>query len=170
MRVLLLAVCGVLLAAMVDIEMAYGDESLIWDPKGLVADDALEVLWEEGGFTEGAAAGPDGAMYFSQLSPCASPSAKRLGYMEVLMQEAMGDSLQPAASVSYYWNLCDSILEDLCRGPTEDSLQLLPTDTATPGQSQLLATRAKDLRMDVSRIEKALGRAMPTLSQEVARL
>ena len=68
MRVLLLAVCGVLLAAMVDIEMAYGDESLIWDPKGLVADDALEVLWEEGGFTEGAAAGPDGAMYFSDFA------------------------------------------------------------------------------------------------------
>jgi dTDP-4-dehydrorhamnose reductase len=46
----------------------------------------------------------------------------------------------------------------------------LPSDTATPGPSKLVATRAKDLRMDVSRIEKALGRAMPTLAQEVARL
>jgi dTDP-4-dehydrorhamnose reductase len=46
----------------------------------------------------------------------------------------------------------------------------LPSDMATPGRSELVATRAKDLRMDVSRIEKALGRAMPTLSQEVALL
>ena len=46
----------------------------------------------------------------------------------------------------------------------------LSTDMATPGLSGLLATRAKDLRMDVARIEKALDRSMPTLSQEVARL
>jgi dTDP-4-dehydrorhamnose reductase len=46
----------------------------------------------------------------------------------------------------------------------------LPSDTATPGESMLVATRAKDLRMDVSRIERALRRPMPTLLQEVARL
>lgn len=33
-------------------------------PKGAV----LETLWEEGGFTEGAAAGPDGWMYFSDFA------------------------------------------------------------------------------------------------------
>ena len=28
----------------------------------------LETLWEKGGFTEGAAAGPDGNMYFSDFA------------------------------------------------------------------------------------------------------
>jgi dTDP-4-dehydrorhamnose reductase len=46
----------------------------------------------------------------------------------------------------------------------------LPSDAATPGESMMVATRSKDLRMDVSRIEKALRRPMPTLLQEVARL
>lgn len=32
------------------------------------ADAKLETLWEEGGFTEGAAVGPDGAMYFSDFA------------------------------------------------------------------------------------------------------
>ena len=36
---------------------------------GIVPPDAkLETLWEEGGFTEGAAAGPDGLMYFSDFA------------------------------------------------------------------------------------------------------
>jgi dTDP-4-dehydrorhamnose reductase len=46
----------------------------------------------------------------------------------------------------------------------------LPSDAATPGKSLMVATRAKDLRMEVSRIEKALRRPMPTMLQEVARL
>ena len=49
----------------------------------------------------------------------------------------------------------------------------LPTDAAQPGESATIAGRAhrtKDLRMDVTRIEQALQRPMPTLQQEVARL
>tara|TARA_Y100001934_G_scaffold7188_2_gene9813 strand:- start:111686 stop:112525 length:840 start_codon:yes stop_codon:yes gene_type:complete len=49
----------------------------------------------------------------------------------------------------------------------------LSTDGASPEPSSTIANRAqrpKDLRMDVGRIEKALGRLMPTLSEEVARL
>ena len=34
----------------------------------ITANAKLETLWEEGGFTEGAAAGPDGAMYFSDFA------------------------------------------------------------------------------------------------------
>ena len=42
------------------------DESV---PSRLIPDDArLETLWEEGGFTEGVAAGPDGLMYFSDFA------------------------------------------------------------------------------------------------------
>ncbi len=37
--------------------------------KGIIPEGAqLETLWEEGGFTEGAAAGPDGLMYFSDFA------------------------------------------------------------------------------------------------------
>ncbi len=39
-----------------------GDSEIV--PKGA----KLETLWEEGGFTEGAAAGPDGLMYFSDFA------------------------------------------------------------------------------------------------------
>jgi dTDP-4-dehydrorhamnose reductase len=46
----------------------------------------------------------------------------------------------------------------------------LPLDAAIPGLSKMTAIRAKDLRMDVSRIEKALQRSMPTLREEIARL
>lgn len=49
----------------------------------------------------------------------------------------------------------------------------LPTDNARRGRSSEMpgrAPRPKDLRMDVSRIEAALGRPMPTLSQEVEKL
>jgi dTDP-4-dehydrorhamnose reductase len=46
----------------------------------------------------------------------------------------------------------------------------LPSDAATQGPALRLATRTKDLRMDVSRIEEALRRQMPTLQQEIARL
>jgi hypothetical protein len=38
------------------------------DQRILINDEALETLWEEGGFTEGAAAGPDGNMYFSDFA------------------------------------------------------------------------------------------------------
>jgi len=39
------------------------------NPSGIVPDNAtLEALWEEGGFTEGVAAGPDGLMYFSDFA------------------------------------------------------------------------------------------------------
>ena len=68
MRLSLVIGCLVALLAMVNEKMVHGQESLIWDPNGLVAEDAVEVLWEEGGFTEGAAAGPDGAMYFSDFA------------------------------------------------------------------------------------------------------
>ncbi|MEM7014385.1 MAG: hypothetical protein AAF585_23230, partial [Verrucomicrobiota bacterium] len=33
-----------------------------------VEGEELQTLWEEGGFTEGAAAGPDGAIYFSDFA------------------------------------------------------------------------------------------------------
>ena len=49
----------------------------------------------------------------------------------------------------------------------------LSTDTAKAGQSTAIlgrAHRAKDLRMDVTRIEEALQRPMPSLQQEVERL
>jgi gluconolactonase len=37
--------------------------------RGIIPEGAqLETLWEEGGFTEGAAAGPDGLMYFSDFA------------------------------------------------------------------------------------------------------
>ena len=38
------------------------------DPRILINGETLETLWEEGGFTEGAAAGPDGNMYFSDFA------------------------------------------------------------------------------------------------------
>ena len=46
-------------------------------------------------------------------------------------------------------------------------------DTATVGESTMLAgraPRAKDLRMDVGKLERALGRPMPTLAEEVEKL
>ena len=49
----------------------------------------------------------------------------------------------------------------------------LSTKSATVGSSATIpgrAPRTKDLRMDVTRIERALDRAMPTLDQEIARL
>ena len=49
----------------------------------------------------------------------------------------------------------------------------LSTTSARRGKSTDIAGRAarpSDLRLDVSRIEAALGRAMPTLSEEVAKL
>ena len=39
-----------------------GDRSIV--PEGAL----LETLWEDGGFTEGAAAGPDGCIYFSDFA------------------------------------------------------------------------------------------------------
>ena len=38
------------------------------DRRILINGESLETLWEEGGFTEGAAAGPDGNMYFSDFA------------------------------------------------------------------------------------------------------
>jgi dTDP-4-dehydrorhamnose reductase len=49
----------------------------------------------------------------------------------------------------------------------------LPTGTASPALSSTIADRAhraKDLRMNVEKIEQALQRPMPTLLEEVARL
>ncbi len=49
----------------------------------------------------------------------------------------------------------------------------LPTDSASPGNSRDLpgrAPRAVDLRMSVARIEASLGRAMPTLHEEIQKL
>ncbi len=49
----------------------------------------------------------------------------------------------------------------------------LPTDGARPTQSTSLPARAPrplDMRMDVSRIEKAFGRPMPTLADEIRKL
>ena len=37
------------------------------DRRILINGESLETLWEDGGFTEGAAAGPDGNMYFSDF-------------------------------------------------------------------------------------------------------
>jgi len=51
--------------------------------------------------------------------------------------------------------------------------KVLQTQTARIGSSTIMPERAprpKDLRMDVGRIETALGRAMPTLEEEIARL
>ncbi len=50
---------------------------------------------------------------------------------------------------------------------------LLQTETARRGCSQEMVGRARrplDLRMDPSRLEKALGRSMPTLEEEIAKL
>jgi dTDP-4-dehydrorhamnose reductase len=49
----------------------------------------------------------------------------------------------------------------------------LQTETAKVGSSAVMPDRAprpKDMRMDVSRIENALGRPMPTLEEEVKKL
>jgi dTDP-4-dehydrorhamnose reductase len=49
----------------------------------------------------------------------------------------------------------------------------LQTETARIGSSDVMPARAprpKDMRMDVGRIEAALGRAMPTLEEEIAKL
>jgi dTDP-4-dehydrorhamnose reductase len=49
----------------------------------------------------------------------------------------------------------------------------LPTGSATIGNSNSLPARAprpSDLRLDVARLEQALGRPMPTLEDEVAKL
>ena len=59
-----LATAAVLLTA-----ASAAGEDLIVQGSGIFAPDAkLETLWEEGGFTEGAAAGPDGCMYFSDFA------------------------------------------------------------------------------------------------------
>lgn len=52
------------------------------DSQELVPQDAkLEALWEEGGFTEGAAAGPDGCIYFSDFAqPFDSGPARVMKY------------------------------------------------------------------------------------------
>jgi len=46
---------------------AMGDEPLPAGPEIVSKDARLEVLWEDGGFTEGAAVAPDGAVYFSDF-------------------------------------------------------------------------------------------------------
>ncbi len=56
--------CAGLLAGLLPAQdlVVRGGEGII--PEGAM----LETLWEEGGFTEGAAAGPDGLMYFSDFA------------------------------------------------------------------------------------------------------
>lgn len=44
------------------------DQQVSGDRAIVPAGEKLETLWEEGGFTEGAAAGPDGAIYFSDFA------------------------------------------------------------------------------------------------------
>lgn len=58
--------CLVLLATVAAMPEGPGFEASAQDlvPKG----SRLETLWEEGGFTEGAAAGPDGHLYFSDFA------------------------------------------------------------------------------------------------------
>ncbi len=49
----------------------------------------------------------------------------------------------------------------------------LPTDSAVPGRAADMpgrAPRSADLRLDVGRIERTLGRGMPTLAEEIAKL
>jgi dTDP-4-dehydrorhamnose reductase len=49
----------------------------------------------------------------------------------------------------------------------------LPTDNALVGSSTMLTDRASrphDLRLDVSRLESCIGRSMPTLEDEIAKL
>ena len=49
----------------------------------------------------------------------------------------------------------------------------LSTDTVSIGESNQIAgraPRARDLRMDLTLIERALGQSMPLLSEEIRRL
>ena len=49
----------------------------------------------------------------------------------------------------------------------------LSTESASPGDASAIpgrASRSADLRMDVTRIEAALGQTMPTLREEIAKL
>ena len=48
--------------------MFAGELTVEGDPRIVIRGEGLETLWEEGGFTEGAAAGPDGNMYFSDFA------------------------------------------------------------------------------------------------------
>ena len=61
---------GVLFSFMLMTGMVMADELKIeGGGRVLIEGEVLETLWEEGGFTEGASAGPDGNMYFSDFSP-----------------------------------------------------------------------------------------------------
>ncbi len=60
---------GVLFSFMLMTGMVMADELKIeGGGRVLIEGEVLETLWEEGGFTEGASAGPDGNMYFSDFS------------------------------------------------------------------------------------------------------
>jgi gluconolactonase len=61
---------------------AYSQQLLIkGDRQIMINGETLETLWEEGGFTEGAAAGPDGNMYFSDFAqPFESGPARVMMY------------------------------------------------------------------------------------------
>lgn len=59
----LTATCFLLTAHIVS-----GEERAVQGTRIFAAGAKLETLWEEGGFTEGAAAGPDGCMYFSDFA------------------------------------------------------------------------------------------------------
>ena len=43
------------------------EREIAGDPRIIPSDAKLETLWEEGGFTEGAAAAPDSAVYYSDF-------------------------------------------------------------------------------------------------------
>ena len=58
-----------LLALLTVVSFAHAKElKVVGSAKIIPANAKLETLWEEGGFTEGAAAGPDGMMYFSDFA------------------------------------------------------------------------------------------------------
>ena len=61
--------CAVVLLAVLASGVVMAEELKISGGEGIfIQGEVLETLWEEGGFTEGAAAGPNGNMYFSDFA------------------------------------------------------------------------------------------------------
>ncbi|HCA49959.1 MAG TPA: hypothetical protein DEP12_06110, partial [Planctomycetaceae bacterium] len=61
--------CAVVLLAVLASGVVMAEELTISGGEGIfIQGEVLETLWEEGGFTEGAAAGPNGNMYFSDFA------------------------------------------------------------------------------------------------------
>ena len=61
-RTVLLLLIANMITTSLGHELAAADSKIV--PQGA----KLEALWEEGGFTEGVAAGPDGLLYFSDFA------------------------------------------------------------------------------------------------------